>query len=48
MFCCEEDARERVCRALQAEGLQEFKFKINPPGSTIMVNSFSGDQLATK
>ena len=48
MFCCEEDATKRVCQALQAEGLQEFKFKINSTGSTIIANSFSGDQFATK
>jgi D-glycero-alpha-D-manno-heptose-7-phosphate kinase len=48
MFCCEDEARERVCQALQAEGLQEFEFKMNSTGSTIIANSFSGDQFATK
>jgi D-glycero-alpha-D-manno-heptose-7-phosphate kinase len=48
MFCCEEETRERICQALQAEGLQEFKFKINSRGSTIMANSFSGDQFASE
>lgn len=43
MFCCEKEARERLSQALQAEGLQQFEFKINSTGSTIMANSFSGD-----
>ncbi len=46
MFCCEEETKGRVRQALQAEGLREFEFKINSTGSTIMANSFLGDQLA--
>jgi D-glycero-alpha-D-manno-heptose-7-phosphate kinase len=48
MFCCEKESRQRVRQALQAEGLREFEFKINSAGSTIIANSFSGDQFATK
>ena len=48
MFCCEEEAGERVCKALQTEGLQKFEFKMNSTGSTIITNSFSGDQFATR
>jgi len=43
MFCCEKESKERVRKALNAEGLTEHEFKIEFGGATIISNSFAGE-----